>query len=86
MQDSLKKSVPGMLLILILAGLGYVAPTAPGAPEAVPAAWAIASHTDNCPLCRLPLYGNGRESSRLGPDPLLSVDAAAAAHLETTLK
>jgi hypothetical protein len=86
MRDFLQKSVPSLLLILTLAGVGYLTLKAPAAPAPLPAAWAIASHTDDCPLCRLPLYGKGAESSKLGPDPLASVDAAAATHLETTLK
>ncbi len=68
MRNFLNKSIPGLLAIVMVAGLGYFVLTPPSPPVVQAAAIEIASHTDKCAVCRLPLYGRGDMSSKLGPD------------------
>jgi hypothetical protein len=78
MQSFLKNSALGLLLIVAMAGLGYFVLTPPAATAALPAAEEIASHSADCPICRLPLYGRGGTPSKWGRDAHTSVDAADA--------
>ena len=78
MQNFLKSSALGLVLIVAIAGLGYFVLTPPTATAALPAADEIVSHSLDCPFCRLPLYGRGGAASKFGPDSRASVDAADA--------
>jgi hypothetical protein len=83
MQNFLTKSSPGLLAIVTVTGLGYFVLMPPIAPPARAAAPEIASHSAQCSVCRLPLFGRSGEPSILGSDPYDSEDAAKAAHLGT---
>jgi hypothetical protein len=68
MRNFLTKSVPGLLAIVLVAGLGYFVLTPPSMPAAQAAAVEITSHNTDCIVCRLPLFGQGQSSSKLGID------------------
>jgi hypothetical protein len=67
MQNFLKKSGPGLLAILTVAGLGYFVLMPPTAPPARAAAIEIRSHSAECAACQLPVYGRAGVASKLGP-------------------
>jgi hypothetical protein len=83
MQNFLTKSSPGLLAIVTVTGLGYFVLMPPIAPPARAAAAEIASHSDKCSVCRLPLFGRSGEPSIFGSD---SEDSTKAAHLGTIRK
>jgi hypothetical protein len=68
MQNFLTRSVPGLLAIVLVAGVGYFVLTPPSMPAARASASEIGSHNVECALCRLPLYGQTGVSSKLGID------------------
>jgi hypothetical protein len=68
MQNFVTKSGPGLLAIAIVAGLGYFVLTPPLAPAVQADPADIAFHSAACAVCQLPLFGEGAQSSRFGPD------------------
>jgi hypothetical protein len=86
MRKFLKESALGVLMIVTVAGLCYFAVMGPSATAALPAARAFVSHPTDCPVCRLPLHGQGPVGSKLGPESNTSADAAEATHAGTAEK
>jgi hypothetical protein len=80
MRNFLTKSVPGLMAIAVVAGLGYFVLTPPSMPAARAAAPEIGAHNAACSLCRLPLYGQSGEGSRLGIDAHAIETASKAIH------
>jgi hypothetical protein len=68
MQNFLTRSVPGLLAIVLVAGVGYFVLTPPSMPAVRASAIEIASHNVECAMCRLPLYGTAGVASKLGID------------------
>jgi hypothetical protein len=68
MRNFLMTSVPGLMTIAMVTGLGYLALLPPRSPASQPAAGESALHSAHCAVCRLPLYGNAAAPSKLGLD------------------
>jgi hypothetical protein len=83
MQNFLKNSALGLLTIVTVAVLGYFVLMPPTATAALPSAAEIASHSADCTVCRLPLYGQRDAASKFGPDSRAS---AAATQQGTIVK
>jgi hypothetical protein len=81
MRNFVTKSGPGLLAIVMMAGLGYFALTPPRA-TAQPAVVELGFHSADCAVCRLPLIGKGAEASRYGHD-FHSHDGAAVSSVST---
>jgi hypothetical protein len=75
MRDFVRRSVPGLLAIAAVAGLGYYVLTPPKAAQAAVAE--LGFHDADCAVCRLPLVARGTEASRYGHTFPSHNDAAA---------
>jgi hypothetical protein len=64
----LKQSGLGLLAIALTAAVGYTTLQPPKALAAQPAAAEVTMHTKECSVCRLPLFSQGAQPSRLGPE------------------
>jgi hypothetical protein len=74
MRNFLKQPSPRLLLILAAAALGSVELMTPTTPTAPAAASHGSSHSEECPICRLPLHGAGDEPSKFGAESAASAD------------
>jgi hypothetical protein len=80
MRNFVTKSVPGLLAVILVAGVGYFVLTPPSMPAVQASAIEIAAHNVECAVCRLPLYGHDNVSSRLGHDTQAHENAQNATH------
>ncbi len=80
MRNFVTKSVPGLLAIVLVTGLGYFVLTPPSMPAARAAAIELPFHSAECSMCRLPLYGKDGTSSRLGHDTHAEANASEVTH------
>jgi hypothetical protein len=74
MRNFLTKSIPGLLAITAVAGLGYFVLTPPKPAQAEMTV--LGFHSADCKVCSVPLVGHGSEGSRYG-NVLSAHDTAA---------
>jgi hypothetical protein len=80
MRNPLKQPSPIVLVIVATVILGSVYLMTRTADPAPTAASAVPSHSQECPVCQLPLHGRSNEASRLGPEPATALDLNEHSH------